>query len=346
MSTNPSPKPKLNQVKRSAWPNDVMSCLFATDLSDDGWYISCKVCKQYGHPIGKYRIKMRHAFSSYNFFNHINNTEFHKKALLSFDENSHQTSLSSFFQKKPRVMYTDDDNIMNESLSTSPTNLSFSTLQDLVISCDGIYSSKEDALAKKVISLCLEFVSIPSTSCYEFSFKRGYHSVRHKDCQSIGKHKLSRSNPVIYQCSQCHNICSKKGGSNPKNLLVSRYHTYQKAVDRRSKPTLTSADVIDIQQLSRTNPVYCTEAGNNLIDECSAQLKYIKELQSVQNKLKNTSIFQSIEESSVLNVDPTLKKLSETLKSFPEYKDSLLMCLLRASMVKLHQKKSHPLLFT
>ena len=49
---------------------------------------------------------------------------------------------------------------------------------------------------------------------YQFSFKQGHHSVRHKDYQ----------------------------------LLVSRFHTYQKAIDRRSKLALTPADVLDIQQ--------------------------------------------------------------------------------------------------
>ena len=47
MDTTSSSKPKLTRVKRTAWPEEVISCPDAIDMSDDGWFISCKVCKNF-----------------------------------------------------------------------------------------------------------------------------------------------------------------------------------------------------------------------------------------------------------------------------------------------------------
>ena len=108
----------------------------------------------------------------------------------------------------------------------------------------------------------------------------------------------------------------------------------------RSKLALTSSDVHDIEQLSCTNPVYCTDAGYYLIEESIAQLKYIEEVHQVRKKLESAPLFESIQKDNVLNVNHTLDKLALTLKEFPNFKDSLLMCLLRAAIVKVHQNQS------
>ena len=78
MDNSPSSKPKLklNRVKRTNWPEEVQSNCLAIDLSEDGWYLSCKACKDYGYPIGKHRLKMRHAYAPTRFFDHINNVEY------------------------------------------------------------------------------------------------------------------------------------------------------------------------------------------------------------------------------------------------------------------------------
>ena len=186
---------------------------------------------------------------------------------------------TTFFNKKPRLETVDSDRDNNQSISPSDSSPSLSTLQDLLISCDGIYTSKENSIAKKVLVVCSEFVKIPPSSPYEFNTHKGHLCLRHKNCNEKGVHKLKGSNPFIYLCSQCHSLRSKKGGSNPKSLLFVRYHHFQKSIDRRSKLSLTSSDVHDIKQLSHTNPVFCTDAGNSLIQESVAQLKYIEEVQ-------------------------------------------------------------------
>ena len=104
---------------------------------------------------------------------------------------------------------------------------------------------------------------------------------------------------------------------------------------------MSTSDVHDIKQLSHTNLVYCTDAGYSLIEEYIAQLKYIEEVHQVRKKLESAPLFESIDKDNVLNIDPTLDKLALTLKEFPNFKDSLLMCLLRAAMVKVHQNQSY-----
>ena len=148
------------------------------------------------------------------------------------------------------------------------------------------------------------------------------------------------SNPFLYLCTHCHSLRTAKGGSNPRSLLYTRYIHFQKSIDRRSKLSLSQSDVIDIKQISHTNPNFCTEAGIFLIQESVAQLKYIEEVLQIRKKLQSSPLFDSIEKENVLNVDPTLDKLATTLKQFPNFKDSLLMCLLRAAMVKVHQNQS------
>ena len=64
----------------------------------------------------------------------------------------------------------------------------------------------------------------------------------------------------------------KKGGCNPRNLLNMRCVHLQKSLERRTKTTLTPSDVHEINQLSRTNPIFYTDAGNELIEESVAQL--------------------------------------------------------------------------
>ena len=91
--------------------------------------------------------------------------------------------------------------------------------------------------------------------------------------------------------------------------------------------------------LSRTNKIYCSEAGMNLIYESSQNLLYIKQIQMLKGINGSIPIFQSIGKEEVPNVDPTLEKLSETLMKFPQFKSSLLMCLVRGALVKVHQKQ-------
>ena len=336
----PKPKLKLNRVKRTNWPEEVQLNSLAVDLSEDGWYITCKACKDYGYPIGKHRLKMRHAYGPTRFFDHINNVEYHKKAVLFQESTSRQPSMKSFFTKKPRLATLDHDNDYNESISPSESSPSLSKLQDLLISCEGIFTSKENSLAKKVLTLSHEFIKIPSSSLYEFNTHKGHLCLQHKNCNGKGIHKLKGSNPFIYQCTFCHSLRAKKGGSNPRSLLFMRFHNFQKTIDRRTKLSLTSSDVHEIKLLSHTNPEYCTDAGNELIQESVAQLKYIEEVLQLRKKLQSAPIFESIDEDHVLNVDPTLNKLAFTLTQFPNFKDSLLMCLLRAAMVKVHQNQS------
>ena len=91
------PKLKLNRVKRTNWPDEDLLNPLAIDFSDDGWYVSCKACKDYGLPIGKHRLKMRHAFGPTRFFDHITNVEYHKKAVLCNEYTSRQPSMKSFY---------------------------------------------------------------------------------------------------------------------------------------------------------------------------------------------------------------------------------------------------------
>ena len=103
---------------------------------------------------------------------------------------------------------------------------------------------------------------------------------------------------------------------------------------------MTSSDVIDIKRLSHINPIFCTEAGNFLIEESVARLKYIEEVLQIRKKLQSAPLFESIEKDNVLDVDPLLAKLATTLKQFPNFKDSLLIYLLCAAMMKVHQNQS------
>ena len=206
MDTTSSSKPKLTRVKRTAWPEEIISCPDAIDMSDDGWFISCKVCKNFGHPIGKYRIKMRHAFGPARFFSHLHQVEFHKKALAANDKKSNQATINTFFSKKPRLDPPVENNDEEESLSLSSSSPSLSTLQELVIKCDGIYSSKENSLAKKVLSTCFEFVKIPSTSLYEFTTHKSNLCIKHKSCDGSWFNKLKRSNPTMFLCNKCYSL--------------------------------------------------------------------------------------------------------------------------------------------
>ena len=200
------PKLKLHQVKRTNWSNEVLLNSLAIDISDGGWYITCNACKDHGYPIGKHRLKMRHVFGPTGFFDHIKSVGYHKTAVCFHDSSARQASMNSFFSKKPRLEIFDHEHDDNESSSHKESSPSLPTLQDLFMSCDGIYSSKEYSSAKKVITLCSEFVKISSTSLYEFNTHKGHLCLRHKNYNRQGIHKLKGSNPFLYLCTHFHSL--------------------------------------------------------------------------------------------------------------------------------------------
>ena len=113
-------KHRQKRLKRSSWPTEITKCPIAIDLSQDGRYITCKICLEAGLSIDKYRVSTRHTFGVSRFNQHVNTVQYHKDAVVSSRNKAKQVKLNKFF-KSDTDQYTDSVSMPQISNKTGPT---------------------------------------------------------------------------------------------------------------------------------------------------------------------------------------------------------------------------------
>ena len=113
-------KHRQKRLKRSSWPTEITKCPIAIDLSQDGRYITCKICLEAGLSIDKYRVSTRHTFGVSRFNQHVNTFQYHKDAVVSSRNKAKQVKLNKIF-KSDTDQYTDSVSMPQISNKTGPT---------------------------------------------------------------------------------------------------------------------------------------------------------------------------------------------------------------------------------
>ena len=196
------------------------------------------------------------------------------------------------------------------------------------MNCVGIINSVYGK-RKHQVPVVHKYLTIDPNSSYEWGVYLSLPAIYDKKCDGRGRH------PAVdggLACLPCLMMRKKNGNSNPSRWITKCYYEMLRIQEIRSRSSITPNDFKEIKCFRKNNKSRFTSDGLLLCNEIDSIYEYLKESIHLSNRINTKK--EIVIEENVDSVDTFFSKAATAYKKNSSLRDSVIMCLLRAMVVK------------
>ena len=182
---------------------------------------------------------------------------------------------------------------------------------------------------KEHVPVAHKYVLVDPKSSYVWGTFQSLPALYEKQCDGKGQYKATDGGLA---CHHCWLSRKRNGNGNPSRWATKVYYEMIKVEERRTRAAITKSDFQDIKSFLKNSKSRFTQEGLNLYKENENMYKYIKETLALNNRISNKK--ELVMEHNVESADSFFQMAADLYKKKPELKDNVIMCLLRAIVVK------------
>ena len=174
-----------------------------------------------------------------------------------------------------------------------------------------------------------KYILVDPKSTYVWGTFLSLPALYERKCEGKGKYKAIDGGLACYYCWMSR---KKSGNCNPSRWVTKVYYKMIRVEERRNRSAITETNFKEVRSFLKNSKSRFTPEGLKLYKENEDMYEYIKETVALNDRISSKK--ELVIEHNIESVDSFFQKAADLYKKRPALKDNVIMCLLKAMVVK------------